>query len=412
MVLGIDLCREYAQVSVFNKKDNVVDTPVLLNCDNSTNIPVAICKKKGKDEWCIADELKRLALLSEGIVVEDLIGKLYEDEMVFVDNTNVSPFELLFKFIKNLINLATKDARIDGVCISLEDYNIRILDALKHIFEKLEFDMSKVEFLNRNETAMYYVFNQKREIWYADVALFDYRDTGLVVSMIGMKKSSSGEVIYIEDYDCSEDLPYFYVSTELQKENVSKVLTEIAMKLFSKRVVSGVFLTGVGFDYDFNFDGFVRYICNKRRVFGGQNIFSRGACYGAMELAMQEKSNDRILICQDKLMYELSLDITERGNASRLRIVKPGTNWYKARKKYDFFVEDEKEIVLHKKNFGESFEETIRISLEELPVRPDKATKIGVGFDFTPEGRCLITIKDRGFGNFYKSSGKFICKEI
>lgn len=412
MILGIDLSKQYAQISVYNKKENTVDTPVLSECDGEDIIPVQICKKKGTNEWYVGDEAKRLELLGEGVVVDGLIDKVYDNSPLFVDGVSILPVELLEKYISGIVSLSGNVREIESVCVCLEEFNAALLDSLSRVFEIMQINYNKVEFINRNESDMYYVLSQSKDIWYGDVAIFDYRQSGLVVSMLGIRRGNGAELVTVTDNDFSEMLPYIYADTKEKQDNVNHMLTDIAEKLFEKRVVSSVFLTGKGFAGDGGYDDFIKFICNKRRVFIGQNIYSKGACYAALELENPKGISDRVLFCKDKLMYELDLDITERGKASRLRIVKPGTNWYKARKKYDFFMDGEREIVLHKRKYGEKEEETITISLEEFPVRPNKATKICIGFDFEADGICKVTVKDRGFGRFFKGCDKIIYKEF
>lgn len=412
MILGIDLCEKYAQVSVFNKKENSVDTPLLFSCENSCNVPMNIAKKIGSDEWFIGDECERLSIVCEGIVVENILSHIGDDEALYVDGLSVSAYELLQRYIKLLLDMVTQGKPVESISVCVEDFRLELLDTLKSIFEELKFDMEKVDFINRKESIMYYILSQKREIWYGDVVVFDYGEGGLYASVLSTKKNASGQDVIIEDVDYSDRLPFIEVTTEVQRSNVDEVLMSIAAELFEKKVVSSVFLTGQGFDTDASFDGFIRLICNRRRVFAGQNMYSKGACYCSIELLEPQQFVNRTLISSDRLMFDMDVDIVDREKPGRLRIVRPGTNWYKARKKYDFFVDGVREIVIHKKMYKESTEKHYTISLEEFPVRPDKAMKIGIGFDFDCEGKCIVSVKDRGFGDFFKSSEKIIYKEI
>ena len=50
--------------------------------------------------------------------------------------------------------------------------------------------------------------------------------------------------------------------------------------VFDKRIVSSVFLTGEGFENNW-YPTSLRVLCNGRRAFIGNNLYSKGACYTA-----------------------------------------------------------------------------------------------------------------------------------
>ena len=412
MVLGIDLCKTFAQVSIYNRKENTVDTPQLFTCDNSCNIPSMVCKKKGLDEWHVGDEAKRLELLSEGVVVDDIVNKAMNGEVVIVDNVTVTGDELMYHFIRDLIGLVCDISQVEYVTVCFEDFCISLLESVRKAFKNMGFQSEQVEYINRNESDMYNVLSQNKDIWYGNVAIFDYNATGLVVSMLEVHKDGAGELIIINDHECREELPYVNDLSHMTNAAVNDALIKISDRLFERKIVSAIFLTGIGFESDRDYDVFIKHVCNRRRIFIGQNIYSKGACYCSMEMRKPGNFENRTLLCKDKILYELDMDITEHGKASRLRVVRPGVNWYKARRKFDFYIDGEPELVLRKKMYGESEEQLITIGLEDIPVRPNKANKLGIGFDFESDGKLRVTVKDRGFGNFFKSSGKVIQKEI
>lgn len=403
MILGIDICEEFAQVSVYNRKENTADTKELFTCEQSSDIPMKICKKKGAAEWAIGDDMVKLGLTAECVTVENIAARIGKDEIIYVDGNNVTVDSIMDRYIECLLNLLVGGKPVERICVCVWDYSIAVLDCLRKAFLKAGYDDNVVEFINRDEGLVSYVLNQKRELWYAGVVIFDYKKSGLIVNNVAVKKQGNEEVAIVTKVD--------YSAKAVPPETTDEVLTEIAKEVFDGRVISSVYLTGVGFDTEVQPENFVKFVCNKRRVFVGQNMYSKGACFKAYE-ATVENAVKRMIVCDDKIMYELDIEILERGKSSLLRVVKPGTSWYAARKKYDFFLEGKPEIVARKTYYGSDEVEVISISLEELPVRPDKTTKLGIGFDFDSAGNCTVSVKDRGFGNFFKSSGKIVSAVI
>lgn len=54
----------------------------------------------------------------------------------------------------------------------------------------------------------------------------------------------------------------------------------------------------------------------------------KGAVLGACTKVKQILPPDTILACKNRITTGIEMDICERGNDMRLKIVRPGTNWY------------------------------------------------------------------------------------
>ena len=52
------------------------------------------------------------------------------------------------------------------------------------------------------------------------------------------------------------------------------------------------------------------------------------------------------------------------------------------------------------------------MDISEIPFREGRTTRISIHVEFMDADRCNITIKDLGFGEFVKSSGKVIHREL
>ena len=61
-------------------------------------------------------------------------------------------------------------------------------------------------------------------------------------------------------------------------------------------------------------------------------------------------------------------------------------------------------------NGKQEYMETIDVS--GIPYRQGKMTRLDVEFNFTADNKCNVTIRDKGFGDFVKSSGKVINEQF
>ena len=78
----------------------------------------------------------------------------------------------------------------------------------------------------------------------------------------------------------------------------------------------------------------------------------------------------------------------------------------------DFILDDITKIrfILRSCDSSEEYEEVIDIS--EIPYREGRITRINMNVTFENDSKMVVTITDRGFGDFAKSSGRVIKKEI
>ena len=156
-----------------------------------------------------------------------------------------------------------------------------------------------------------------------------------------------------------------------------------------------------------------RYFPDRwKRVFAGQNLYAKGAAYAAGEGFLVNKAKDYLIACKERITTGLEMKISDRGKDKILRMIKPGVNWFGADCSYDFILDDVNELEIFLSPVDIREKQLIRISLDGFPKRGNKATRITVSLSFTSDSRCHLMVKDRGFGEFFASSGRVINEEL
>ena len=72
LMLGIDICDDYTQISRFDP-DKLDAYAVGIGEEEEVLIPTMICKKKGEKNWLIGEEAYRSALFGAGSMVDKLV---------------------------------------------------------------------------------------------------------------------------------------------------------------------------------------------------------------------------------------------------------------------------------------------------------------------------------------------------
>lgn len=412
--VGIDLGSDYSQVSYYNYQNK---EPVSVNFEGQEwkyRVPTTVSKTIGRSEWFAGDEAVHSAKLGEAVLVEDLLKKAADKNPVRVDDTSVMPIELLERYLDYIIQLVKAEGGsevVDRVCITLADYNISVLNVIAKAMENIGISRDRLVTSSYDESFIYYAVSQKEELWKNDVFLFDYDEAGLAVKRMYIVNERGTRIVMVHTDEFYDELSYDVWENKLSAEYLDDKLCQIAMKLFNKRNISTVYLTGIAFADDIKLPSFINYICDRRRVFAGNNLYCKGACYQAFA-DITGGLKDVMLACKERITTGIEMKISDRGRDKILRMVRPGINWFGADCEYDFIVDNAEAVEIFLSPVDTREKQLVRVPLSDFPDRPAKATRITVSFSFTSDSRCHMMVKDRGLGEFYNSSGRVINEEL
>ena len=411
-IVGIDLGNEYSQVSYYNFASAEPESVVFQTPGESFRVPTVVLKERNKEHGWMAGELALSCnLLGEGTLFDKLLDAVKQKEPIVKEDVTVMPVQLIQVYLTFLLQSAVrafgKDEEPDKLCITLADYNIDLLKGIDAALGLMGIPEEKVIFSSHVESYVYYALSQKSELWKNDNFLFDYGRDGLYCCRMVTVPDRGKRIVMTRCSDLRDKVPY---TTDMEK--LEELLLYWAQNEFDKKMISTVYLTGEGFEGDFNCERFINYICNRRRVFAGQNLYAKGACYQAYEMSAGDNFKDFIIGCNERITTGIEMKICDRGVDKILRLVRPGINWYKAGCSYDFIVDDCNMVELFLSPVDSKDKQLVKISLADFPVRENKASRITLTLDFTSDTRCHLTITDRGFGEFIKSSGRVISEDI
>ena len=412
--VGIDLESDYSQVSYYNYQNK---EPVSVGFEGQEwkyRVPTVVSKTIGKDEWFAGDEAVQSAKLGEAVLVDDLLRKAADKNPVKVDEISVMPIELLEIYLDYILQSAKicgGGEVIDRVCVTLSDYNISVLNVIAKAMENIGISRDRLVTSSHDESFIYYAASQKEELWKNDVFLFDYCEKGLAVKRMYTANERGTKIIMVHTDELYNELSYDMWENKLSSEYLDDKLYQTAVSIFDKKNISTVYLTGQAFADDIKLPRFINYICDKRRVFAGNNLYCKGACYQAFA-DITGGFKDLVLACRERITTGIEMKISDRGRDKILRMVRPGINWFGADCSYDFIVDNAEAVEIFLSPIDTREKQLVRIPLSDFPDRPAKATRITISFSFTSDSRCHMMVKDRGLGEFYSSSGRVINEEL
>lgn len=382
LLTGIDISNKYCMASYFDYDEKKVKSVIFAD-----NRPVA------DNPY----EFKKLPdLFKEGSVRES-------------DNA-VGHVSKIIEYIKKISGISY----IEKICFTLKDFYMDNLCAISMIMKRLGIDDDKWSVISHDESFALYAYSQKKELYSASVLLLDYGENGIDAILLNKTKAASlnKDIVMENTYDISNESVSAAFTGAIFLDEASDCIIEWLSDIFSKYSVSSLYLTGEGFNCESYPDRLTKFLCMRRKVFAGQNLFVKGAVYYCLKDSDKESLNNLLLACKNRVTTGIEVQITDRGIVKRLRIIKPGVNWYMAYRKMDFILDDINKITLIMKPCNDSAEYTEEIDISEIPYRKGKMTRISMEIAFVSDSRCVVTVTDKGFGQFVKSSGTVIVKEI
>lgn len=418
VIVGYDLGKTVSQISFCRPDGSLAETVSCVAGTEQYNIPTLLCKKKGLNQWLYGKEAQKCAEQGDGILVEDLLMLAERDEDVMVENERFHPVALLTLFVKrslSLLNMHISLNRIEAFMFTVEELSPRMVDVLDRITIGLQLKTRKVFFQSYVESFYHYMLYQPKELWKNKVLVFDY-SSGLKSLCLACNKRTTPQVVFIAEKEYPEMQRFFFPEEENERERRKRELDEkfleIAKAEVSDGIVSTIYLLGDGFKENWALNS-LKVLCRNRRVFQGNNLYSKGACYGGTErLAPSEEGKAHVYLGRDKLKSNVGMKVLKQGEEAYLAILDAGTNWYEAYAEFEIILENGNTLdLLITPLTGEDVIDK-PVVLEGLPERPDRTTRLKITIEMSAVDRLVVTIEDLGFGEMFQSSGKGFSQTI
>ena len=222
----------------------------------------------------------------EGTLLTDLVELAKKGGNVEVEDNEYDAVALLTLFVKRsltLLSLVAGMESVTAIMFTCDNLDHRMIEVLTQVAAGLGLKNRKVFFQSGRESFYYYMLNQPQELWNHEVLLCDYREKYLKIHRLECNKKTTPMVVYIE----TEEYPSFLFESFPQEEDARKQameekdrrFLEILSECCKERVISSVYLIGDGFREEWMQDS-LRFLCKSRRVFRGNNLYSKGACFG------------------------------------------------------------------------------------------------------------------------------------
>ncbi len=417
VVVGFDLGNVRSQISYCRADQSMPDTLSLVMGEEQYNIPTLLCRKadtNGTPSWLVGRDALKAIEEKQGVSVENLLHLVRENAPVQVGEETFEADYLLEVYIRKTLAILSAYVRTDAigaVAFTMEEMEPTLMDVVRAVVRRVCSAGTEVWFLSHEDCFFQYIIHQPSEMWIHDVLLYDYGKDGITSHILQMNRKTSPVACFMETSRFPQmRIPDTVGGLEIEKEafyrKLDAMLLEILQKQCGERVVTSVFLLGDCFSKDWCKES-LKYMCKNRRVFQGNNLFSKGACYGARErLYPSTLSTSYVYLSPDKLRANIGMECDRGQKEIYLPILNAGTSWYDAKKEFDVMLVRNNVISLTITPVDGSKTRVAQISLEGLYVRGNKTNRIGLRFYMEDPEAVYIEIQDKGFGEIFPSTGR------
>lgn len=400
IIVGFDLGEKVSQLCYYDRRaGEPVSLPMKVGTGQYT-FPNCLSKKPGEEEWHFGLEVEYFVSQQEEIYLDNLYEICSRQKTVLVDGEERKAGELLGMFIANALRiLGVPDPvkSISGLMITTPHLTREMVENVRDACWHMGFARNRCFLQNYEESFYYHTLYQKAEIWSRKVGLFTFDQDQVSYSSLEMDRKTKPVQVQVKKGK----------SVSLHTDPVERDFDfyELIQESLGNEVFSSIFLVGDGFDKEWASRSVPLLCRHQRHVFYGNNLFAKGACYGAKEKVEERNLKGYLYTGSDLVRINVGMEMLVFGTPAYHSLISAGVNWYEAMGDCEILLDDTKELTFVVTDMENTRKDRYSMSLPNLPQRPPKATRLHLHLEFEAADRCRIDVEDMGFGEMYPSSG-------
>lgn len=413
VLVGYDLGDEYSQISYCIYGQENVETVATVVGTKQYNIPTILCKRKGVNQWFYGKDAVKNSTGEEMVPVDGLLTLAKKGDMVELDGESYDPIALLTLFMKRsltLMNFIATAENIDAIMFTVDELDDRMVDVLAKAAVNLNLKTSRIYFQSHTESFYFFVLHQPPELWNYQVLACEHNGKRLKTYRLERNKKTTPIVVLIEE----QTYETLVIPAEEEEETIKRDASQLADERFlgilqkscEGRMVSSAYLLGDGFRAGWA-ENSLQFLCHNRRVFQGNNLFSRGACYGLLEkLSPSEEGQKHVYLGKDKLKSNIGMRVMRQGKESYYALLDAGENWYEINKECEFLIEGDKEIPFEITPLTGKNKETKVIPLANAKDSQAPFRRYRLEINMLSAQTVHIRVTDLGLGELFPATGQ------
>jgi len=410
--IGYDLSEDYVQISYCRVDGDTPETLSTVTGEDCYNIPLVLCRRRSSGKWVIGAEAELAASEGDGRLVTGLLDAVRNEELVSVETEEYQAKDLLALFIKRSLGFLFEtipSEKIAEIVIAVRNADSEMIRILRETIGVLKGNSEKISFISYEESFFFYMLYQPSELQNHQVLVCDAGGDYLRTYRLERNSFLSPCVATVEGI-CHKDFPLKgYFGGKGEKD---EAFLDIAQKLCENRIFSGVYLIGEGFYEDWCKES-LRFLCKNRRVFKGNNLFSKGAAFAAKEKANPSGYEKNIrYLGNEQLKANISIQTHNPGKNGKLLLAQAGAHWYEVSGVKEVILQETDTLPIVVEYVSKNGTAVADFKLEGFPAGSGRMTRVSVEVTMSGENKVVFKVTDLGFGEIFPATGKVWTEEM
>lgn len=424
IVMGIDINEHKSQVSYAQLTDPlVVKTLELSTRGDGTLIETAICKRAGVNQWYYGMDALKKAKNGQGLLVENIWQKLCRGEDVSLEGQTFETAMLCNLFLKRIVSAGLlkikeecrQEPEVKAIVISPEPFPADLHEKMDQVTCGLLPDAQMVFWQGYEESLFSYMIHQPERMLGYETGIMDLTNEKLVAYRMEMNHKARPIVTFIRRMDTDLFRLKHYPSITEHDQALRELdvqFGDFVQQFVKDRLVTTCYLVGDGFEGNWCNES-LKVLCRNRKVYAGNNLYSKGAVYSAAERILDSEVNKQyVFLGKNMLPVNIGVAVQNGDKEEYQPLLDAGTNWYEAKCEQSFLMDVADQLTLKITPVGGQKPYEEEISLAELDQREKDTYRIKLSLKMQSESRLLVTVEDEGFGDIFPKSRKKVEQAI
>lgn len=397
---GIDLGRDFAQVSFFTVGMDEPATISTVQGAEKYEIPTSICRTKA-GKYFYGEEADRRKHDPIVTYYDNLVEHCLQEE----GEQKKTYRELLYLYIRRLLlfrkSYETEKDQPVSLSVTVPELTSEMVSLLFDIRDRLEIAPEHFRITDYQESFFDYLIMRDKDIWRHDAVVFDFQENFIRIMVLKKDTAKSPGRAWV--LESSQTVPE---ADRGDPTLLDEYFAGVVQEAFAKRIISGVYLIGSGFEGDWLTDSKTRdALGSNKRIFIGKNLYTKGVCLGTYRKDRLQRESIRF-VSRYQMQTGICARVLKDQQPYDLPLVQTGESWFNSFCSYDLLYNGSAEFSVWLLTPDGKRLFLTECKLDDFPEHRSKAMYVKLQARPLDEDTLSVEITDEGFGDFYTSAGK------
>jgi len=400
-ILGIDLNDQRTILSYYGE-ERVWTFPTALCCDTN-------------NKWSIGSTAYENVLAGTGIITDKLYSFAQKDRVTTLYGKEYNAVFLVSEFLRQVIESTCDSERFSWpthIVLCIPTIDVHTVTRLFESMYLIGLSKESISIISRAEAFIYYTMSQSPDMRTNNVALFSLEDNELTYYELKVQRKAKSTLVFADKELMDEGFNLDIIKNEAGAKLADKILLSCAERLFKSKVYSTVFITGSGFNDISWAPEFMKFICNRRKVFADEELFSRGAGFKGAGTTSDKPIFQFTPICDGRIDSSIYINTNKKDRVITYPIINIGDSWYSIDRTITVIPSGVSSLDLSLVPMDERKRKSVRIPLDFLPDRPDRTSMLSLRIQYKNARLMTVEVHDLGFGELFAPSGNSFSEEV